>query len=331
MVNIDKKGPKTFECEDCALNKATQIISRRSTERARNPFERIHFDLVSYSPIGFDGSRYMLHFTDDMTRMNYVYLLTNRSGPTLLRYFKNFVAYAKRQFDCDVKIFRCDQESGLGRAFEEWVTELGMVIEWSAVRTSEQNGQSERSGGVIQTKARCLGNSAKLPKEYWPEFVMTAAYLINRSPTSTLDWLSPLSKLRQTLGIPDRDEYSHLKVFGCTAYALDKNIPKGDKMKPRAKAGFLVGYNSRNIYRILLLEEELVIGTRDVIFDENRFISEHDKLTAEDDSIPVIDFTMTPSIPDIIFDNEDIPIRNNEPNSQTSDDEKVLIQKSSNN
>ncbi|KAI0991696.1 hypothetical protein K3495_g16491, partial [Podosphaera aphanis] len=173
--------------------------------------------------------------------MNFVYLLTNRSGPTLLRYFKNFVAYAKCQFERDVKFFRCDQESGLGRAFEEWVTELGILVEWSAVRTSEQNGQSERSGGVIQTKARCLGNSAKLPKEYWPEYVMTAAYLINRSPTSTLNWLSPLSKLRQTLGIPDRDEYSHLKVFGCTAYALDKAITKGDKMRPRAKTGFLVG------------------------------------------------------------------------------------------
>ena len=94
---------------------------------------------------------------------------------------------------------------------------------------------------MIQTKARCLGNSAKLPAEYWPEFVMTAAYLINRCPASSLGWLSPLSKLRQSLGIPDRDEYSDLKAFGCAAYALDKMIPKGDKMKPRAKKGFLVG------------------------------------------------------------------------------------------
>ena len=112
------------------------------------------------------------------------------------------------------------------------MAEFGIVIEWSAVRTSEQNGLSERAGGVIQTKARCLGTSAKLPTEYWPEFVMTAAYLINRSPTSSLEWISPLSKLRQALGIDDRDEYSHLKAFGCTAYALDKSIPKGDKMKP---------------------------------------------------------------------------------------------------
>ncbi|KAI0992828.1 hypothetical protein K3495_g15356, partial [Podosphaera aphanis] len=257
VMMIDE-GPKTHECKDCALNKATKVISRRPTERSQNPFDKIHFDLISYSPIGFDGSRYVMHFTEDMTRMNYVYLLANKSGDTLLRHFKNFVAYIKRQFKKDVKIIRSDQESGLGRSFMNWVNESGIEIEWSAVATSEQNGQSERSGGVIQTKARCLGNGANLPYEYWPEFVMTAAYLINRTPTSVLQWLSPLSKLRKSLGIPDRDEYSHLKAFGCIAYALDKSIPKGEKMKPRAKSGFLVGYNSRNIYRILLLEEEMV-------------------------------------------------------------------------
>ncbi|KAI0996919.1 hypothetical protein K3495_g11263 [Podosphaera aphanis] len=324
-VKIDEKGPKTFECKDCALNKATKLISRRPTERARIPFERVHFDLVTYSPIGFDGSRYMLHFCDDMSRMNFVYLLANKSGPNLLRHFKNFVAYTKRQFKQDIKIFRCDQESGLGRAFEEWVAELGIVVEWSAVRTSEQNGQSERSGGVIQTKARCLGNSASLPSDYWPEFVMTAAYLINRSPTSSLGWLSPLSTLRQSLKIPERDEYSHLKAFGCTAYALDKSIAKGDKMKPRAKTGFLVGYNSRNIYRILLLDEEVVIGTRDVIFDENLFLFNRQEPTVEDDSITVIDFTMTTPVPDITLDIEDVPIRNNEPNIQTNDDDKSSL------
>lgn len=57
----------------------------------------------------------------------------------------------------------------------------------------------------------------------------------------------------------ERDEYSHLKVFECTAYALDKYISKGEKMRPRAKKGYLVGYNSRDIYRILFSEEQVVI------------------------------------------------------------------------
>lgn len=291
-MKIAEHGPKISECKDCALNKASKIISHRPTERKTIPFAKIHFDLISYSPIGFDGSKYMLHFTDDMTRMNFVYLLSNKTGPNLLRHFKNFVAFAKRQFNKDVKIFPCDQESGLGRSFEDWANEIRIEILWSSVRTSEQNGQSEQSEGVIQTKARCLGNGTDLPAEYWPEFVMTAAYLINRTPTATLNWLSPLSKLRMALEIPDKDEYSHLKAFGCTAYALGKSIPEGEKMRPRAKRGFLVGYNYRNIYRILLLDEEIVIGTRDVIFNKNFFLDDHQEQEAEEDSIPIIDFKM---------------------------------------
>lgn len=87
----------------------------------------------------------MLHSTDDLTRMNFVYLLVKKTGKNLLRHFRNFVSYIKRQYDRNFKIFRCDQESGLGITFENWVNELGLQIEWSAVATSEQNGQSERS------------------------------------------------------------------------------------------------------------------------------------------------------------------------------------------
>ncbi|KAI1006666.1 hypothetical protein K3495_g1554 [Podosphaera aphanis] len=153
---------------------------------------------------------------------------------------------------------------------------------------------------------------------------MTAAYLVNRTPTSTLDLNSPLSKLRRVLGIPDRDEYSHLKAFGCTVYALDKSIPKDEKMKPRANTGFLAGYNSRNIYRILLLDKEVVIGTRDVVFDETLFFDNEQQPILDEELIiiPLIDFQMISSVSDIIVDEDDpAPIRNNEPDSYTNDNE----------
>lgn len=103
-VTMIDEGPKTHECKYCALNKAAKVISRRTTEHSKDLFDKIHFDLISYSPIEFDGSRYVMHFTNDMTRMDYVYLLANKSGDTLLCHFKNFVAYIKRQFEKDVKI-----------------------------------------------------------------------------------------------------------------------------------------------------------------------------------------------------------------------------------
>lgn len=100
-------------------------------------------------------------------------------------------------------------------------------------------------------------------------------------------------------------------------------------MRPRAKKEFLVGYNSRNIYRIILLDEEIVVGTGDVIFDESLFLDDQQEQETDEDSTLILDFKMIPALPDFIFDGEDIPIRNNEPSSQTSDEEVKNIEEHS--
>jgi len=44
-----------------------------------------------------------------------------------------------------------------------------------------------------------------------------------------------------------------------------------NKLAPRAEIGYLVGYDSTNIYRIWIPHTGKVISTRDVIFDETKF------------------------------------------------------------
>ena len=64
---------------------------------------------------------------------------------------------------------------------------------------------------------------------------------------------------------------AHMHIYGCRAYPLKHNIPKLQKLEPRAHIGYLVGYDSRNIYRIWVPSKNQVIRTRDVSFDENTF------------------------------------------------------------
>jgi len=45
------------------------------------------------------------------------------------------------------------------------------------------------------------------------------------------------------------------------------------KLNPRAHIGYLIGYNSINIYRIWILYKGIVISTRDVIFDKKTFFN----------------------------------------------------------
>lgn len=52
---------------------------------------------------------------------------------------------------------------------------------------------------------------------------------------------------------------------------MDKHIPQSEKLKPRAHIGYLMGYDSTNIYRIWIPSQEKVVRTRDVTFDETLF------------------------------------------------------------
>ncbi len=125
---------------------------------------------------------------------------------------------------------------------------------------------------MIITKARAIRIGARLPAELWPEAVKTAGYLTNRSPSSSLSWKTPLEVLQLATGITNpQPKIAHLRVYGCRAYALNPRIPRTQKLEPRAHIGYLVGYDSTNIFRIWIPSIQRIISTRDVTFDESLF------------------------------------------------------------
>ena len=91
--------------------------------------------------------------------------------------------------------------------------------------------------------------------------MVCAVHLINRSSTKALEGKIPLETwsraLNQNQSETDKyqpDKYqpdlSYLRVFGCTAYV---HIPH-EKYETRSEIGHLVGYDSKNIYRIWIPE-----------------------------------------------------------------------------
>ena len=66
---------------------------------------------------------------------------------------------------------------------------------------------------------------AGLPKEFWAEVVNTASYLMNRSPSTTIDFKTPKEVWDGTSSY-----YSCLRIFGCPAYV---HVNDG-KLEPKA-------------------------------------------------------------------------------------------------
>ena len=125
----------------------------------------------------------------------------------------------------------------------------------------------------MTVKVRYIRVDAGLPEDLWPECYVAAAYLADRTPTAALSWDSSLTYSQKALGESIRPEISHLRVYGCKAYVLLKESEapgKSHKLMPRAFAGYLVGYNSTNIYRIWNPATYTVKGYHNIIFDKNK-------------------------------------------------------------
>ena len=69
-------------------------------------------------------------------------------------------------------------------------------------------------------------------------------------------------------------------TYTCRAYPLilKETIPRKQKLAPRAHIGYLVGYDSTNIYRIWMPSKKKIIRTKDVTFNEKLFYTKEPDL-----------------------------------------------------
>jgi len=92
--------------------------------------------------------------------------------------------------------------------------DAGIYRSLTASYTPQQNGVAERKNRSIVEMAKCMLKAKGLPKIFWAEAVHTAAYLLNRSPTSALQHRTPFEAWHGW-----KPKVTYFKIFGCIAYA----------------------------------------------------------------------------------------------------------------
>lgn len=95
---------------------------------------------------------------------------------------------------------------------------------------------------------RCLLSEANLPQKFRGEAINTAEYFQNRLPTQSYE-ITPHHLCKDNkANIPY--PMSHIKVFGCKAYA-DINKNQQGKLDEKAMEGIFMGFENRSkIYRM---------------------------------------------------------------------------------
>ncbi|GJZ60970.1 retrotransposon protein, putative, ty1-copia subclass [Tanacetum coccineum] len=239
---LGNKGLGKLEfCENYVLGKSTRGPSRVES---------------------MSGCRYFLSIVDDYSRRVWVHFLRHKNEA--FSKFKEWKQLVENQTGRKLKKLRTD--NGLefcNQEFNNLCKESGIARHLTVAGTPQQNGLAERMNRTLLNKVRCLLIQSGLPDSFWAEATVTAAYLINRSPSTALEKKTPMD-----LWSGHPANYEMLRIFGCVAYS---HVNQG-KLKPRAIKCIFLGYpDGVKGYRLWRLDDvkPKIIISRDVVFNES--------------------------------------------------------------
>jgi hypothetical protein len=148
--------------------------------------------------------------------------------------------------------------------FVSYCADEGVQRHYSASYTTQQNGVVERRNQTVVGMARSLLKQKGMPDVFWGETVVTAVYILNRSPTKALNGRTSYEAWHKR-----KSAVSHLQVFGCLAFT--KELGHIGKLDDRSTLGVFIGYaEGSKAYRILDPGTQRVRTTCGVVFDEGQ-------------------------------------------------------------
>jgi hypothetical protein len=183
--------------------------------------------------------------------------------------FQQFHKMIATQYQSKIQVIRTDNGGEfINQNLKQYLNLHGIVHQTTCPYTPQQNGVAERKNRHLLEVVRASLFGAHMPTSYWGEAVTAAAYLINRVPSSSLQFQTPFDVLHHTVSAPTIPNLSP-KVFGCVAFV---HLHKGlrTKLEPRALRCVFVGYAlHQKGYRCYHPPSRKLYVTLDVAFHEN--------------------------------------------------------------
>ncbi|KAK9071706.1 hypothetical protein SSX86_008135 [Deinandra increscens subsp. villosa] len=244
-------------CVSCLKGKQYKISFKPKTESSiTQPLELLHMDLFGPTRVMSIGKRsYCFVIIDDYTRYTWVFFLKTK-----------------------------DETGDLLK------TLIGILRQFSAPRTPQQNGVAERRNKTLIEAARAMLADSKFPVIFWAEAVNTACYVQNRTLI-----VKGKNKTAYELWRGRKPNIYFFKSFGCPVTILITNrlLPK---FAEKADEGYFVGYSGvSKAFRVYNKSTKIVEETINVTFNEkslNSFVSQPDWLFDIDALTTAFNFTI---------------------------------------
>ncbi|RVW16914.1 Retrovirus-related Pol polyprotein from transposon TNT 1-94 [Vitis vinifera] len=223
--------------------KASALIAATDYGDKSHPLDLPHknlfpqpMDIQTRQTIGFGIKRGKLYYLDlqsndsnklrqalmadgseeEKKKMTWLYLMKTKDEVNLL--FQKFHKMIETQYNAKVRVLRSDnggeyQSSDL----QKYLEGHGIIHQTTCSNTPQQNGVVERKNRHLLEVFRASLIAAKTPISYWGEAITSAVYLINRVPSSSINFQTPLQALTNVVVAPTVPNLPP-RVFGCVAF-----------------------------------------------------------------------------------------------------------------
>jgi hypothetical protein len=196
-------------------------------------------------------------YIDDLSRYMWVVVLGSKGEATDA--IRRAQAAAEVECGRKLRVLRTDNGGEFTAAeFASYCADEGVQRHYSVSYSPQQNGVVERHNQTVVGMARTLLKQRGMPAVFWWEAVVTAVYILNRSPTKALNGRTSYEAWHGR-----KPAVSHLRVFGCLTFG--KELGHIGKLDDRSTPGVFIGYvDSSKAYRILDPGTQRVHMTRNV-------------------------------------------------------------------
>ena len=267
VPNFNHKVEKASSlCSGCVRGKmATSPFSHPSGSdvKTRVPFYLVHSDVMGpIEPVSKGGSKYIVTFIDNHSRMVFVYPIKAKSE--VFEKFKMLKAQVETQYDSKIRCIRSDNGGEyISKRFNQYCANQGIAHQISAPYSPQQKGLAERMNRYLGEGTRALLMHMQVDRAWWAEALMTVAHIINRVPNSARVDMSPWETLTG-----NKPDLSYFRVFGSIAfYRVDDS--KRSKLDPKANRCLFIGYSETSkAYRVWDYKLNRVVITRSVVLNE---------------------------------------------------------------
>ena len=256
----------SLDCESCQFAKHHRLPSSpRVNKQASALFELVHSDVWGLCPVVSPTEfRYFVTYVDDYLQTTWLYLIKNYSE--LFSNFHAFYAEIHTQFYVFVQSLKSDNAKGyVPKQFQSFMFQSGILHQTSCVDTPSQNGVAEINNRHLLETAQDILFQMHVPKHLWANVVSTACFLINRMPSSVLNWDTPYHIL-----FPNKPLFLiKPRIFGCTCFVRDVR-PHVSKLNPKSLKCIFLGYSRvQKDYRCYCPSLRRYLVSIDITFLEN--------------------------------------------------------------